>query len=66
MNKPTGKYLNGCAGKVQHKSYLSAEYYLNNINSEKEAEIYECTECGFFHLGTPKQNKSTKSKNKIP
>ncbi len=58
-NKET-VFLKGCAGKVQHKTQLSAEFYLHNINSEKHAEIYNCTQCGFFHIGTIDKNKTKK------
>lgn len=60
--KKNDQYISGCAGKVQHKTRLSAEYYLENINSEKAADIYECTICGFFHIGTRKAKKSKKGK----
>lgn len=54
--------MNGCAGKVQHKTYLSAEFYLENINSEKAADIYKCSSCSFYHIGTKKAKKSKKGK----
>lgn len=55
-----GIYTN-CDGKVQHKTELAAQYYLDNINSSENAEIYKCKTCGFFHIGTFK-NKKTKQK----
>lgn len=57
--KPTIKlkYLHGCAGKVKHKSRLSAEYFINNRNSKEDAEIYKC-ECGGFHIGSSRDSKS--------
>lgn len=64
QNDKYEKYINGCAGKVQHKTRLSAEFYLENINSEKAADIYKCDSCGFFHIGTRKAKKN-KKKGKV-
>ena len=60
----TGVFIKGCAGKVQHKSYLSAEFYLTTLHSGTDAGIYECSECGFFHIGTlgDKENKKRRRK----
>lgn len=52
------KYLHGCAGKVKHKSRLSAEYFINNRHSKEDAEIYQCEECGSFHIGSSRNSKS--------
>lgn len=57
--------MNSCAGKVQHKEYLSAEFYLQNINSEIGANIYKCDCCGFFHIGTKKSKKQNKNRGKV-
>lgn len=55
-------FLKRCAGKIQHRTYLSAEYYYNENNSKPEAEIYHCDDCGFYHIGTLKKE----SKNLPP
>jgi hypothetical protein len=49
-----------CAGKVQHKNKLSAEYALENSNTSKKANIYKCRICKFYHIGTLSKNKSKK------
>jgi hypothetical protein len=59
-NKITTKFMNGCAGKVQHRTFLGAEYALDHNRQNKNADIYKCKECGFFHIGTQKKNKSKK------
>jgi hypothetical protein len=65
VKKITGNFIKGCAGKIQHKTYLSAEFYLDSLHSNSDADIYECSECGFFHIGTQSKNKKrTGSKNK--
>lgn len=47
------RYLFGCAGKVQHKTLISAEYALKHDSIiETNSEIYECQFCGFMHIGT--------------
>lgn len=56
------KYIKQCAGKIQHRTLLSATYYYNENNSKPDAEIYQCEFCGFFHIGTLKH----KSKNPVP
>lgn len=56
------RFIKSCAGKVQHKSFLGAEYALANNSNNKNAAIYTCKECGFFHIGTPAKNKSKKVK----
>ena len=56
------RFLKSCAGKVQHKTYLGAEYSLKNDTNNKNAQIYPCDQCGFFHIGTLVVNKSTKIK----
>lgn len=47
------RYLFGCAGKVKHKTMISAEFALihDHIN-ESNCEIYICQFCGFLHIGT--------------
>lgn len=45
------KFLNGCAGKTKHKTYLSAEYFLDNRHTATGAKIYKCKQCGHFHIG---------------
>lgn len=55
-------FLKRCAGKIKHKTKLGAEYALSvNVNN-KNANIYKCKDCGFFHIGTPAKNKSKKIK----
>ena len=48
----TGVFIKGCAGKVQHKSYLSAEFYLTTLHYGTDAGIYECC-YWFFSLKKP-------------
>lgn len=52
------RYLFGCAGKVQHKTLISAEFALvhDHIN-ESNCEIYKCDFCGFHHIGTLWEDK---------
>jgi hypothetical protein len=50
-------FLRGCAGKTQHKTYLSADYFLENLHSNTDSEIYKCKACKFFHIGRSKQAK---------
>jgi len=57
-NNLSQKFINGCAGKVQHKTHLGAAYALDHNRQNKLADIYKCKECGFFHIGTQKKNKS--------
>lgn len=56
------RFIKSCAGKVQHKTILGAEYALSTNRNNKNATIYKCKECGFFHIGTPAKNKSKKLK----
>lgn len=57
------RYLFGCAGKVQHKTMLSAEHSLEvDLLQGQNSEIYECQYCGFLHIGTLWEEKG---KNKI-
>lgn len=58
------EFLKGCAGKVQHKNRLSAEYFLENKHSVTNSEIYTCDVCGFFHIGTIDNKNKTEIKNK--
>jgi hypothetical protein len=44
------KWLAMCAGKVKHKSMVSAELVLK-INSNKDQVIYECEFCKDYHIG---------------
>lgn len=47
------RYLFGCAGKVQHKTFISAEHALKTDHlSDRNSEIYNCEFCGFMHIGT--------------
>lgn len=60
------KYIEkSCLGKVQHKSFLAAEYILDRMNGKNShlLEIYKCSFCEYYHIGhnNPK-NASTKSK----
>lgn len=52
------RFIKGCAGKVKHKTSLGAEYALSENRQNKNAEVYKCTECGFFHIGTQAKKKS--------
>lgn len=61
----SNSFIKGCAGKTQHKSRLSAEYYLENLHSKTDAGIYECVECGFFHIGTPNNLNNNSQKKYI-
>jgi uncharacterized Zn finger protein len=55
-------FLHGCAGKTRHKSYLAAEYFLDNIHTDTGSEIYKCKNCNTFHIGTkPKFKNKTKT-----
>lgn len=58
------EFLKGCAGKVQHKNKLSAEYFLENKHSVSNSEIYTCDVCGFFHIGTIDNKSKIEIKNK--
>lgn len=44
---------NGCLGKVQHRSALSAKYALDNMpNKDRHLlNYYKCQHCGCWHLG---------------
>jgi len=44
-------FLNGCAGKTKHKTYLSAEYFLDNRHTSTGAVIYKCGQCHNYHIG---------------
>lgn len=52
------RFLKGCAGKVQHKTFLGAEASMMLHTQNRNATIYPCEECGFFHIGTPAKKKS--------
>lgn len=54
----SSSFLKGCAGKVKHKTYLGAEYALDNNRQNKNAQIYKCKECKHFHIGTFAKKKS--------
>ena len=66
--KNTKRFLHGCAGKVKHKSFLGAEYALMDNPNNTNAEIYECTECKYWHIGTlankKRKNPKTVSRTK--
>lgn len=52
------RYLFGCAGKVRHKTLISAEFALSHDHiSDSNSEIYECQFCGFMHIGTLWEDK---------
>lgn len=63
-NNISTRFLNGCAGKIQHKAYIAAEYALENNQQNKNASIYKCKECSFFHIGTIAKKKSKKPRVK--
>lgn len=44
----------GCDGKVQHKSYLAADYYTTGTTMQ----VYECKFCGFWHVGHKHKKKN--------
>lgn len=52
------RFIKGCAGKVKHKEFLGADYALSENRQNKNAEVYKCKECGFFHIGTSANKKS--------
>lgn len=53
------RYLFGCAGKVQHKTLISAEFaLLQDQLIDSNSEIYECQFCGFRHIGTHWEDKA--------
>ena len=50
------KLKKGCLGKIQHKSYLAATYYLETMhkktnNTKDPLVVYQCKYCKFYHLG---------------
>jgi hypothetical protein len=56
--KDERRYLFGCAGKVQHKTQISAEFALTHDRiSDSNSEIYKCQFCGFLHIGTLWEDK---------
>lgn len=61
----TENFLKGCAGKVQHKEWLAAQYALEN-NSSPNAEIYTCRTCGYYHIGTRATEKKIIRRYKQP
>jgi hypothetical protein len=52
-------FMKGCAGKIKHKTWLAANYFLENEHSDPAAIIYEC-KCGSFHIGSRKLNSGKK------
>lgn len=49
----SNKFIHQCAGKVKHATLIGAQYALEcNAQQHKNAEIYVCGSCGFFHIGT--------------
>lgn len=56
------RFIKSCAGKVQHKTLLGAEYALKTNANDRNAQIYPCDQCGFFHIGTLANKKSKKIK----
>ena len=57
-------YGNACRGKMQHKTLLSAQYYLEELqkNTDKKVEIYKCRVCKFYHIGRVGKDKRKKNK----
>ena len=55
----TNKFLKGCAGKLKHKTWFAADYFLKNEHADPAAQIYKC-QCGFFHIGSRKNKKGKK------
>jgi hypothetical protein len=56
------RFIKSCAGKVKHKTILGAEYALAENRQNKNASVYKCKECDFFHIGTSATKKSKKLK----
>lgn len=48
----TNDFMKGCAGKMQHKTRLSANYFLEHEHSDGLSAVYKCKICGKFHIGT--------------
>lgn len=50
-----------CFGKIQHKSLLSAKHIFDKMNGRDShlLEIYECSFCGFFHIGHNRKKENT-------
>lgn len=65
----TDSFMKGCAGKTQHKTKLSANYFLQNEHSDGASEVYKCKICGRFHIGKSKKNtresKTVKPKKRV-
>jgi rubrerythrin len=58
MKRITNLFKKSCAGKIQHKTLLSAQYSLqNNTRQDSHAEIYICDSCGAWHIGTKSKLK---------
>lgn len=53
--------LKSCDGKVAHDNELSAQYYLDELTSNRNAEIQKCKYCEKYHIG-----KAKGKKNKTP
>lgn len=61
MSNEDKRYLLGCAGKIQHKNYIAAEFVLNQDRAnDTNSEIYLCPFCEFYHIGTLWENKQGK------
>lgn len=54
------RFIKSCAGKVKHKTLLGAEYARDSNPQNKDANVYQCIECGFYHIGTLDKKKSKK------
>lgn len=55
-------FMKACAGKVQHHNQLSAQYFLDTLHTKSYADIYKCSYCGFYHIGTSKEKPLVKIK----
>lgn len=51
------KIRKSCDGKIAHDSKLSAQYYLDELTSNRNAEIYKCKFCEKYHIGKAKKKK---------
>lgn len=43
-------FLKSCAGKLKHKTWFVANYFLQNEHCDPLAKIYKC-KCGYYHIG---------------
>lgn len=64
----TEDFMKGCAGKMQHKTRLSANYFLHNEHSDATAKVYKCKICSKFHIGGDnkiREKKTIKPKKRV-